>query len=92
MIDSYDKKFKANLPQQPVDDSNIMVNDYNLKGLTIGTLLIEANMLILNIILSKSLQDVWAMLSTSQITVHMMLLKCSTTAPANIYKFNNYVS
>ena len=37
---------------------------------------IQANMLVLNILLSKSLQDLWGMLATQQITIHLMLFRC----------------
>ena len=38
------------------------------------------------------MQDVWAMLSTQQITTHMMLLTVSGTAPSNVFYYNYYVA
>jgi hypothetical protein len=49
-------------------------------------------MFVLNIIMSKSLQDVWGMLSTQQITTHMMLLSVSATSPSNVNCYNIYVA
>ena len=43
-------------------------------------------------LLSKSLQDLWAMLNTQQITIHMMLLRASQTIPGNMVTFNTQLS
>ena len=53
---------------------------------------LQANMLVLNILLSKSLQDLWGMLNTQQITIHMMLFRVSYTVPGNMFAFNSYMS
>jgi hypothetical protein len=53
---------------------------------------LQANMLVVNILLSKSLQDLWGMLNTQQITIHMMLFRASYTVPSNMFVFNSYMS
>ena len=49
-------------------------------------------MLVVNILVTKSLQDLWGMLNTQQITIHMMLFRCSYTVPSNMFVFNSYMS
>lgn len=53
---------------------------------------IQANLIIYQIFLSKSLQDLWAMLNTQSITIHMMIFRCSQTIPANLQGFNYQMS
>jgi hypothetical protein len=48
--------------------------------------------MIMNIVLSKSLQDLWGMLNTQMITVHLILFKCQMTVPGNIFVYNHYMS
>ena len=47
---------------------------------------------ILNIILSKSMQDIFALINAQNILTHMMLLACSSSAPSNVYWYNDKIS
>ena len=38
---------------------------------------VQINLIIYQVFLSKSLQDLWAMLNTQSITIHLMIFKCS---------------
>lgn len=42
--------------------------------------------------MAKSLQDLWAMLNTQAITIHMMLFRASQTIPGNMVTFNKQLS
>ena len=45
-----------------------------------------------NLFLSKGLQDIWGIINTQIIVIHMILFKCQISTPANIYAFNSYLS
>ena len=47
---------------------------------------------VLNVVMSKSLQDIFALLNAQNILTHMMLLASSATAPSNIYWYNDKIS
>ena len=53
---------------------------------------IGAGALVQGILKSGSTQQVWGLIKSSQIVIHMMLLKFSTTAPDNIINYNSFLS
>ena len=75
-----------------VEDDNPLVDEDVLKTIQLIVLVIMIGVLLLNILMSKSIQDVWALLSAQQITIHMILLTVSTTVPSNIFKYNSIIS
>ena len=74
-------------PSPPLPEVKIQIVD-KVKLIAFILMALQANMLVLNILLSKSLQDLWGMLAAQQITIHMMLFKCQQTNPGNVYEFN----
>ena len=42
--------------------------------------------------MNKPMQDIFGMLNTQQILVHMMLLGSSATVPSNIFWYNEKIS
>lgn len=48
--------------------------------------------MVYQVLMAKSLQDLWAMLNTQAITIHMMLFRASQTIPGNLVTFNKQLS
>jgi hypothetical protein len=53
---------------------------------------LQTTIFVANILLSKSLQDLWGMLNTQAITIHLMLYRCSYTLPGFVCLFNKFLS
>ena len=54
---------------------------------------LQSTCVVVNLFLSKALQDIWGIINSQIITIHMTLFKCQQTTPAtNIGVFNDYLS
>jgi hypothetical protein len=63
-----------------------------VSALTTVAKALQTTIFVANILLSKSLQDLWGMLNTQAITIHLMLFRCSYTLPGFVCLFNKLLS
>ena len=89
---SFTKKMTRELRPLRVKDLSPLVSEQVITRTLILVLIVQAQTFILNTLLDKSLQDIWALFSTQIITYHLMLFTVSSSVPSNIMLFNTYVS
>ena len=71
-----------------VEDRSVLTSKSAINLMQNAGLIIACSMFIVNIFLSKSMQDIWGFINTQQVQIHMMVLMVSTTVPWNVYQFN----
>ena len=75
--DSYENLKFVRIPPLPRNPEREKEMQESLENAQMLMYFLQINLIIYQIFLSKSLQDLWAMLNTQAITIHLMIFTCS---------------